>query len=752
EDPKMASRNLPSYVIDKVQVTDDKEELLRRGNDNLNNVGKVINLTLKNGMKKGIFGKEYAGGGGGPNGGRFEAGAIANVFRDTMQVSLLGYTNNLNRPGFNYSDILNTGGMGRTSGITGSRSISINNSDYGSGITVNGINFGGLSPQGGISTSSGLGVNFNHSPNKKQSVYAQYFFGNVKTDLAIKQQEDITNNNEVITNKTDKKGTIINNAHNIGAGIKLTPDSVTTFSANVNYIIGGQQTNNENISESTNSAVGLLNTGHVSLDNKLTSNQYSHYISFVKQSKHKKGRRISLSNKTTWQKNVTDAYTDGTISYNNPTVYDSSFAQLRNERVPTFFTNFSTNYSEPIAENWFIRAGITYEYETLKNNTSTFLKNGNIYNNPVDDLTSRFNRTSNRLGTLVGVEYKYKSLRVTPALKFQYQQFQNQISYINHPVVQKISNILPQLNITYKDLDISYNRDVILPDYQYLIPVRNNTNPYYVNLGNADLLPAVKDEVYVNYNHYSTEHSFNFWGWASMAFTNKDVVQSIVIDESGIQTLLPINADGSKIARANFGINKDYKNKSKFTFSWNLGSYMQYKQNLFYFNNDASQQKNAIINGWGGIGLNWNDVVEWNNSMGITYSNVKNTNEGFANFKTVENSIATEFVLRWPKHVIFETKASYGTNSQIVTDDYRHYLLWNAAVNFTMFKDERGVLKLGVYDILNQSRSVDVYSNQNIVKTSYNNIIGQYFMATFTYNIRAAGAKKKVGGSMFGLF
>lgn len=47
EDPKMASRNLPSYVIDKVQVTDDKDELLRNGDDNLNNVGKVINLTFK---------------------------------------------------------------------------------------------------------------------------------------------------------------------------------------------------------------------------------------------------------------------------------------------------------------------------------------------------------------------------------------------------------------------------------------------------------------------------------------------------------------------------------------------------------------------------------------------------------------------------------------------------------------------------------------------------------------------------------
>ena len=96
DDPKMASRNLPSNVIDKIQVTDDKEEMLRNGDDNPNNVGKVINLTFKKGVKKGLFGKAYAGGG---THDRYEAEAIENIFRDTLQASILAYSNNLNRPG-----------------------------------------------------------------------------------------------------------------------------------------------------------------------------------------------------------------------------------------------------------------------------------------------------------------------------------------------------------------------------------------------------------------------------------------------------------------------------------------------------------------------------------------------------------------------------------------------------------------------------------------------------------------------------
>src|SRR6187397_2521548 len=82
DDPKMATRNLPANVIDKVQVVDDKEEMLRNGDDNPNNVGKVVNITLKKGVKKGWFGKAYAGAG---SDSRFETGAIANIYRDTLQ-------------------------------------------------------------------------------------------------------------------------------------------------------------------------------------------------------------------------------------------------------------------------------------------------------------------------------------------------------------------------------------------------------------------------------------------------------------------------------------------------------------------------------------------------------------------------------------------------------------------------------------------------------------------------------------------
>jgi hypothetical protein len=165
-DPKMATRNLPANIIDKVQVVDDKEELLRNGDDNLNNVGKVVNITLKKGVKKGWFGKVYVGAGGSDN--RYETGGIANIFRDTLQMSFLGYANNLNKPGFGY-DGPDAGWWDWTepTATCNNSSTSIWTNGSGSGISINGISLAACRIMAAFQPARALGFNLNHAPNAK---------------------------------------------------------------------------------------------------------------------------------------------------------------------------------------------------------------------------------------------------------------------------------------------------------------------------------------------------------------------------------------------------------------------------------------------------------------------------------------------------------------------------------------------------------------------------------------------------------
>ncbi|RYD75802.1 MAG: TonB-dependent receptor, partial [Sphingobacteriales bacterium] len=750
DDPKMATRNLPSNVIDKIQVTDDKEEMLRNGDDNANNVGKVINLTFKKGVKKGLFGKAFAGAG---TDGRFEGGAIANTFRDTLQVSVLGYTNNLNRPGFSFSELMQTGGIQRNSDVQNSRSVSIwNNSSGGSGIKINDIHFGGITEYGGVSTSSGIGLNVNHSPNAKKSIFGQYFYGNVKVDADKDGYTEYNNSDTLLRRSENENADVVINAHNFGLGAKLKPDSVTSIITGINFMMGRTVDERETLVNNTHSVWGNLSNGSVDINRDNISRNYSHYINYNRLSKSKKGRRYNLNHNFSWKLRDNESLTNSLINYKYPNTIDSNFNQLRNERIPTLNASVSGNYSEPLTKQLALRMDARYEYEHLENAINTYdFDNGKPVSN--NSLSNQFNRNSNTASTSAGIEYKYKKLTVTPRLRYQWQHFENRLASMNDVVVQELKIFLPELSIVYGKLNVNYAKRVILPNYRYLIPVFDNTNPYIINNGNPNLLPAISHSVEVNMNGYDPKLSLNIWGWARAATSTNDVIQNIIQQSNGVQVIEPMNAKRGKSISGNAGVNKQNKFSQKFSMTSNVGFYYEYKENYFSYNSNLSQQFSHNLNLWGGFGFNWDDVVEINNNLSYGFQDVKNANtEIFKSYSVHNYQISSEQIVRWPKHVIFENNITYIKNNSFVAPSLREFVRWNAAVNFTMFKNEAGVLRLGVYDLLRKMSNTNVRISQNMLSYSNSNVLGNYYMATFTYNLRPTGAKKKVGGQSLLLF
>lgn len=750
DDPKMASRNLPSQVIDKVQVTDDKEEMLRNGDDNANNVGKVINLTLKKGIKKSMFGKAYAGGGGGPQGGRYEMGAIANIFRDTLQVSVMGYSNNLNRPGFSVTDMRQTMGISRSIETMGGNSNNNNNtSNFGSSFSINDINFGGESRNGGITKSDGVGININHSPSNKRSIYGQYFYGRVHTDVQNENRTDIYKEDTVINNFSKQHYTEIGNSHVFGAGANLKPDSTINLIIGLNYVISGTKSEKNDARSGVNNFLGNLNNGIVNNIGDLKTNMYSHNIMFTKLSRNKKGRRLNITQYMGWSKRDRDDYTNALISYQQPVGKDTVYRQLRNEWVPTWTANVAGNYSEPLIKNFFFRLGARYDYEKMDNRVGTFANNTS---GPIKDLSSRFSRESNKYSVSGGIEYRYKDFTFRPAIRYQSQRFDNNIYSLNQSITQEQHNVLPQFDFVYKKLSLSYNRDVVLPYYSNLIPVLNNSNPYMARLGNPNLQPALQDRVRITLNTYSPKSTLGVWSWFEASQSKNVIVDSIALDQSGIQTIYPVNANGYKRVATNFGLYQNKRNSKNFMIPWNFGTWTEYVQNYFYYNGVRSLQNRLNCNFWSGIGFNWNDKLELNQEYSFSYRFVKNSNAGFEDIKTFSQTIGTEVIVRYIKHVIFDTRLRLITNNMFDDPALKKIYLWNAAVNFTFFKDERAVLRISANDILNQGKNVYMSPNQNTAFFSKGDVLAQYFLTTFTYNLRPAGAKKTAAGGKWSLF
>jgi hypothetical protein len=745
DDPRMATRNLPANVIDKVQVTDDKEEMLRNGDDNPNNVGKVVNITLKKGVKKGWFGKLYAGAG---TDKLYEAGGIGNIYRDTLQVSILGYANNLNKAGFSYGEIMQAGGFERNRSNMNNNSTSIwNNGAGGSGLSVNGVNFGGSQNYGGVSTSRGAGININHAPSSKKSFYFQYFRGDVSIERRTLTDTKQYSADTIVNTTTNLDGPVGTHGNNIGLGARLKPDSVTNILFNLQYTFGNSDEDKLSDIRSVNNLLGDLSAGDVVQNNLGKNRFFRQSFTITKLSRKKAGRRYTIYQNLDYNNRLNDLFTESEIRYYRPSTFDSVYGQLRTERIPRIDAYTQFNYSEPLNKHFTVRVGGRYEFGHLRNDINTFTKNGGTeYDDLNPQLSSKFKRITHRGIFSPGLEYKWKDLTITPGLRVLMQDIDNNLASLPKSIHQNRTDLLPTLSIVYKQLSISYARDIQLPSYTNLIPVNDNTNPYFISKGNPGLKPSRRDNVSVNYYYNNTKRLLNVGGYVSGSLASDDIIQSITVDEKGAQTTMPVNADGSRNMYMNVNVRKQYKYSQKFTFSWNTGNNFNYNRNRLLYNGTDSWQTTVGYNHWVGLSFNFNDKVELNSNYSIYHNFTRYTSPRFKKLQVTGHYIDNELVVRYPKHVIWETQFNYNYNSSIGNGMPKGVARWHAAVNFTMLKGEVGVLKLAVFDILNRNNNIWVNANRNMITMQQTNVLGQYFMATFTYNVRAAGTKGKVGG------
>lgn len=123
DDPTVASRNLPSDIVDKVQVTERKSDAARLTGIDDGEEETVINLTVKKGMNNGWFGNVSAGYG---TDNRYEAGLNINYFREGNQFSIIGGTNNTNDMGFGDTGRGRFRDFGGSNGINTTRQLGFN--------------------------------------------------------------------------------------------------------------------------------------------------------------------------------------------------------------------------------------------------------------------------------------------------------------------------------------------------------------------------------------------------------------------------------------------------------------------------------------------------------------------------------------------------------------------------------------------------------------------------------------------------
>ena len=716
DDPKVASKNLPAKMIDKLQVLDKKSDMAQMTGFDDGEEETVINLTVKPGMKQGWFGNAYGGYG---SKDRYEGNAMVNRFVNNDQITFMGGANNTNNIGF--SDLASTmfsgmgGGGGRRGGF-----------GAGSGITSSGnagLNFSKEFKPDKLTL--GGNTRYSHSDNDARSK-------SDRQNILPGDSSSYDNSEAMSRTKSDNFG--------VDFRLEWKPDTMTQLIFRPSFSLSHSM--NDNFSDATtlDNERDTVNTNKSS--NYSESNGYNLNASIDFSRKlNNKGRVFSA----TLSGGNSDSYSDG--MNRSDIVYFNQTDALKNSIIDqrSRYDNKGFNYRayvswvEPIGHNNFIQA--TYSISQRKQEA---LKN--VYNQDADGIY-------NVLDSAYSQSYRnnFISQRASLSFKSQRAKFNYTIGLNLDPsysssenfvgdttlskITRKVVNLSPMAQFNYMfdkrtNLRIMYNGRTSQPSMTQLQPVADISDPTNITIGNPDLNPRYTNNVFIRFQQFTPEKQRAFMIMANGSYIINDIVSYTSYNqETGVKTTTYKNVNGNYSGNVRMMLNTPLKNKK---FSINSMTMASFANSNGYINEEKNTNRNLILSERGGIDFR-SSYLDLGVNGNIRYNATSNSLQKENNQNTFNYGAGGYTTIYLPLNFKIESDVNWSTNSGYGDGFKQNEVLWNASASKSFLKNNQGTLRFKIYDILQQRSNISRSVTASYIKDSEYNTLGSYFMVHFIY-------------------
>lgn len=716
DDPKVASKNLPAKMIDKLQVLDKKSDMAQMTGFDDGEEETVINLTVKPGMKQGWFGNAYGGYG---SKDRYEGNAMVNRFVNNDQITFMGGANNTNNMGF--SDLASTmfsgmgGGGGRRGGF-----------GAGSGITSSGnagLNFSKEFKPDKLTL--GGNTRYSHSDNDARSK-------SDRQNILPGDSSSYDNSEAMSRTKSDNFG--------VDFRLEWKPDTMTQLIFRPSFSLSHSM--NDNFSDATtlDNERDTVNTNKSS--NYSESNGYNLNASIDFSRKlNNKGRVFSA----TLSGGNSDSYSDG--MNRSDIVYFNQTDALKNSIIDqrSRYDNKGFNYRayvswvEPIGHNNFIQA--TYSISQRKQEA---LKN--VYNQDADGIY-------NVLDSAYSQSYRnnFISQRASLSFKSQRAKFNYTIGLNLDPsysssenfvgdttlskITRKVVNLSPMAQFNYMfdkrtNLRIMYNGRTSQPSMTQLQPVADISDPTNITIGNPDLNPRYTNNVFIRFQQFTPEKQRAFMIMANGSYIINDIVSYTSYNqETGVKTTTYKNVNGNYSGNVRMMLNTPLKNKK---FSINSMTMASFANSNGYINEEKNTNRNLILSERGGIDFR-SSYLDLGVNGNIRYNATSNSLQKENNQNTFNYGAGGYTTIYLPLDFKIESDVNWSTNSGYGDGFKQNEVLWNASASKSFLKNNQGTLRFKIYDILQQRSNISRSVTASYIQDSEYNTLGSYFMVHFIY-------------------
>ncbi|RYY10970.1 MAG: hypothetical protein EOO04_36045, partial [Chitinophagaceae bacterium] len=306
---------------------------------------------------------------------------------------------------------------------------------------------------------------------------------------------------------------------------------------------------------------------------------------------------------------------------------------------------------------------------------------------------------------------------------------------------QRYVNFFPTANVGFEpnvtsNISFNYNGRTQQPSIQQLQPVADNRNPLYIRLGNPSLQPSFTHSLNLNLQSQKPQGKSYMFTGVNYSTTSNQIIQEVYYDSVGRQISRPVNTDGNYGGSLYFNYGRSWKNKKR-SMRFTLGSNLNLNRNTVVNNKVKNLANSYGISPNIGFNYDMDNKFDFSTRYNVRFNDTRYSIEQRGQVaSSVTQNIQLDLNIHLTKKLTLETDINTNYNNRIAPGFRKSVTSWTAAANLKLFKKEQCNLRLVMYDILKQNTSVYRNISQTFVEDVQQDVLGQYFMVSFTYNIK----------------
>lgn len=729
DDPKVASKNLPVSMVDKLQVVDRKSDLARLTGVDDGEDETVINLSVKKGMQNGWFGAAEVGYG---TDDRYKGTFNINRFWNGNQITFIGNANNTNELGF-------------TDG--------------------NGTRFRRFGGDNGISNSQSFGVNFNVGKEEIIRVGGDVMYSHSDKDSRQRQNrqyllEEDPYDQHSLTNSRDK-------GHNIRADFRVEwkPDSFNTLDFRPNFSYNQNDSHSDNFSVAVGKNMSLNRS---SSDGK--SFEAGGRLIYNHNFKEHRGRSFSVHANYRFSnvREYEDSYVYNIFhQFNDSTDY---YDQYIDNRTWSNYFNGRFTWTEPIgnvSNGNFITIGYTAQFRwnnadklvydrpvTFGGDVWSYVLNDAVYEVPVpeidygnavlnDTLSNRFRNTTFQQQARVGFKKVSKNYTLDAGMSVVPTRSQS-VNLVNSSKTipeRWVWNYAPFLRFRYKisktsSLNLNYNGRSSQPSMSQLQPVADYSNPLNVVVGNPELVPSFNHNIRLRQQYFDADRQRSVMTMMDVQVSQNSIISKTTYDMStGGRRTTYENVNGVWSARLMNMFSQPLRNKS---WSFNNHVFANFSRNVGYNNGEQNRSSNFGIAEMFSIAFRPDNLeleLRPNYYFQTTHNSI--------------NSLETTNIHRYggtfngtwysPWGIVLATDLNFSATRGYSAGYDSDSWMWNASISYQFLPGKEATVMLKAYDLLQQKKDIKRSVTATYIDDTEYNALTRYFMLSFTYKFNTFG-------------